>query len=880
MTPLTLQPGSVARSSFASLLGLLHWDATPATGAAGVSSPGNGDPKTQDAVATAGVPFWVARMNETVLGGLMGRGIDPKSFRWLMALERLEVADGRVLADGFCGVTPTDGGTLHVCVHRKGEGFYYAGMPASEVATRLHEEAGGLRCVLEFPVATGLRAGRSPALEPTVLAGFTAEWLEFWRPAVNAALGRQENEALALGEATTLTPADGALGLRPVGSGSGRVVFFGPTATAGDDLRFLPALLHDVADATTLAAWSAAGNDRTLEFLHRDPQGMPAIVRLREHVPTDGSASLERWLPALRFGPIPRADTALSEALHQQGRFELLWEGETQPSRRLLSRAGETLAVENPGGAAESDNPPQVVFERGGFVQGRYALAQTADGRCARLTLADPHALDALPRFATSAARLEPWSDGTLGCGVLLQIPAAATPDPFPARFSLSKTHFSVGPLREQELRADDKLTIREAAAPGFSVVELEPGGSSPTGGTAPPPPPPPASLRVTLSLPTALAYRLWEEWDIAHTQAALAKSSVGGYYREFNEVKKYNLLVILFSEIVLLNHALNRDISMEEMIARLEEVGAEALAQDKALRETVVAKILALVEMLPGIKQKLELMASLYPYYWLHQESAWLEAAFGAKTAAGLQDSLRKRTVPLVRRQVRTVQANLGRALAEIEAAARPIDGLLSRNEIRKSWSARARKYVPIGVQGASALAMVTLTHGAYGWTGLGTFLASGVLGNLFEGLTQDAESVHQIGRAAQSIFPWWRVFMRALVTTQFEFSQFIDDENLLAMKRDRALLDKTTGNGNKEAATGRLVAALRERIIEERRNRFAEVLAGSGVRLANVVSDLQQTIQNEAPQDVAEFIQMLQPGRSEKNEPSHANRPTRDTP
>jgi hypothetical protein len=51
---------------------------------------------------------------------------------------------------------------------------------------------------------------------------------------------------------------------------------------------------------------------------------------------------------------------------------------------------------------------------------------------------------------------------------------------------------------------------------------------------------------------------------------------------------------------------------------------------------------------------------------------------------------------------------------------------------------------------------------------------------------------STNQIGRAAQNILPWWRVFLQALVTTQFEFGQFVDDENLVAMKRDRALLDK----------------------------------------------------------------------------------------
>lgn len=96
------------------------------------------------------------------------------------------------------------------------------------------------------------------------------------------------------------------------------------------------------------------------------------------------------------------------------------------------------------------------------------------------------------------------------------------------------------------------------------------------------------------------------------------------------------------------------------------------------------------------------------------------VKAAFGPETVAGQEAGLRKRCVPLVRREVRTVQGNLARALGEIESAARPIDALLSRREVRQTWTAQARRYMPLAAQGGSALAMVVLSHGTMGWSGI----------------------------------------------------------------------------------------------------------------------------------------------------------------
>lgn len=837
--PLTVQPGSEARSTFAEFLTLLHLDAV-LPGAA--PAPPGAAPKT-------GIDFWTPKMGETIIGGLLGRKIEPKHFDWLMPLEHLELVDNRSVANGYCGVTKD--GKFHVCFHRAGEGFYYAGMPADAVMPRaqiapnaLHLSPDKLVFSLNFPAASGLRTATSPELTADLLDGLTGAWLTFWRPAINSAWGKAGKD-LALGRLAECLPEEESFGMynRFI---QDAVVCFRP-GKAGLEIFPPPDF-----DGATFREWSTG--DGVLEMLYRKPGAIPTLWRLIEHVPAGGNAVLATWAATQNFGAATRSQKPLSDWMRGLGCFYLLWEGEQEaedPDFQLCSIAGETIALESLDGDGE-----RIVFERGGFVVGTHALAATAAGRCARLTLATAEEFDALPKFAPAAERWGAWTDGGIGCGVFVQ-PEEEESAPLPAKLTLSPQKFSVGPFQSVPLRNTDSL-VHDDYLHGIDSLALQPGASTP-GQPAP---------KVTILLPTEQAFRVWEEWDVAHAQADLINANVGGFYRGFNEAKKLNLLAVLFSDVVMLNQALNKGTTMEATIEKLEEAGPEALAKDTELRNAVVSKILALVQTLPGIKQKLEMMASMYPYYWVRQEMDWLTTAFGREIAAPLEPILQKRAIPLVRQQVRTIQGNLGRSLAEIEAAARPVDGLLSRNELRKGWKAKARKYLPIGVQGASAIAMIALSHGTYGWTGLATFLASGVAGNVFEGMTQDAESVNQIGRAAQTIFPWWRVFLGALVTTQFEFSQFVDEENQLAMKRDRALLDKVPEAG-KKAATARLVAALRTRIIEERRNRFSELLAGSGVRLLSVVDDLEKTIKKSARQDVDEFIAMLRFDRHDQHKP-----------
>ena len=86
------------------------------------------------------------------------------------------------------------------------------------------------------------------------------------------------------------------------------------------------------------------------------------------------------------------------------------------------------------------------------------------------------------------------------------------------------------------------------------------------------------------------------------------------------------------------------------------------------------------------------------------------------------------------------------------------------------------------------------------------------------------------------------------------FESAEFVDGENERAMKRDREMLNAVPAE--KRAATlGKLQAELRRRIVNERKNRFAEVLAGSGIRYQNLLDDLDNAAEKGIRESINEF-------------------------
>jgi hypothetical protein len=291
------------------------------------------------------------------------------------------------------------------------------------------------------------------------------------------------------------------------------------------------------------------------------------------------------------------------------------------------------------------------------------------------------------------------------------------------------------------------------------------------------------------------------------------------------------------------------------------DDSGIDGKISDQAFAQIVVEKILLLTVAVPRIKQKFEIMASVYPYYLADQEVQWIAELRGRQLDPREIIDLRRRMVRRVRSQIRAVQSNLSRPLLEIEAAARPVDALLSREKMQGNWLAKLGSYVPMTLQGVFAVGLFAANPAnPLAWNLLAGFLGTGVIRQISAAIAKDSERVNQISRAALTILPWWQVFMRTFTVNLYETSMFIDEDNTAAMKRDRALVDKVPADRRNETIT-RLAGALRRQIVKERRNRFQEVFEGSRIRTAHVVSGIEALITVDLEHDIDAFIRRLDP-------------------
>ena len=355
-------------------------------------------------------------------------------------------------------------------------------------------------------------------------------------------------------------------------------------------------------------------------------------------------------------------------------------------------------------------------------------------------------------------------------------------------------------------------------------------------------------------------------EYEMRRLDAQMSKASVADLYRMYNEGRKSDLLMALFLDILLLNRKLNEieDLyPMDDLVDYLETKGAIVFTKDEEMKTSMVSKILVLTMMLPQLKQKFEALATMYPYFWIDRETRWLKDAFGVDATTKPLATEFRRLVPLIRREVRTVQANTQRTLSEMEASARSLDAVLARQETHDQWQAKVRKFVPIGMQGLFAGGLIFFSGGTNpaAWNMLGNFFASGVLGNLCGIMLQDMEAMTQIQRVANSLFPWWKVFMQASVVSIYEAAQFVDTQNVAAMERDKTLLDAVK-DADRPAAIERLKKTLRERITANKKSLLTEKLAGNTVSIKQIASDIDDAVGENMERQIALYVRDMDPG------------------
>lgn len=351
--------------------------------------------------------------------------------------------------------------------------------------------------------------------------------------------------------------------------------------------------------------------------------------------------------------------------------------------------------------------------------------------------------------------------------------------------------------------------------------------------------------------------------------------ASLPDLFHEYNELRKEEYLFVLFADLILLDRKLQEGIGISDLVRKLTTLGGVEFAENKILSEATIAKVLVLTEGIRLTKQKLEMLVSLYPYYWIQQDASRLAAAYGKSLPPGLLETKRKRLVPRIRQDIRSVQGTILRSLAEIEGGARQLEGLQAKEEIQKHWSSQAMRWGPSIIQGGLALGFLLAPVPGSQIAGVRMLAGSiGVqaAGRLFSFFQQDKESAALVKRTAEAIFPWWDIFQHSLPVAIFEAGQFLDDMQAESMKQEKEIIEKLSPE-RKPAALQQLRNVLQEGIRQSHERRASAFVLGGDIRLTDVIQEIRLTTGPDLRRLLQDFSSRLTLG-SEKKEYAHDGR------
>ncbi|MFW6020304.1 MAG: hypothetical protein ACOCPM_06955 [Bacteroidales bacterium] len=323
---------------------------------------------------------------------------------------------------------------------------------------------------------------------------------------------------------------------------------------------------------------------------------------------------------------------------------------------------------------------------------------------------------------------------------------------------------------------------------------------------------------------------------------------SAADLYYAYNDLKKYNLLTGIFSDVILLNRELNLDKSMKDLAKQLGHIDANQLFEDKKLYAITQKKILMLSMLLPKIKQNFEYLASYYPYYHLKNEIDLMAGAFGNAVAQKMLPGERKRIIPSARGNIRSVQSKIQIIISEIERAVYPIEQLLSKEDLRNTISNKILKYFPHGGQ-AVLIGTLVVTGSATGGVGLiAGMLGIRTLNDILNYFKNDRETAAQIKKAFEKVYPWWQLLEDTIPVALFEAAEAIEEDNNHSVNRDSEILNQFPKEKQTEM-TDKMKNVLHQKIQEGTESKFAEILEGSGIRFESLISEIETVIDDKLP-------------------------------
>jgi hypothetical protein len=121
-----------------------------------------------------------------------------------------------------------------------------------------------------------------------------------------------------------------------------------------------------------------------------------------------------------------------------------------------------------------------------------------------------------------------------------------------------------------------------------------------------------------------------------------------------------------------------------------------------------------------------------------------------------------------------------------------------------------------------------------------------------------KNPEAAAQVQRAADAIFPWWKIFMKTLAVAIYESQECAAEWNTAAMKRDKQLLEALPA-AVRPAAIKNMQRQLRERIVAEKAWQCSAFSGGAGIRVCDLMQDLEQAGGDDMKKSIHAFANNL---------------------
>ena len=365
------------------------------------------------------------------------------------------------------------------------------------------------------------------------------------------------------------------------------------------------------------------------------------------------------------------------------------------------------------------------------------------------------------------------------------------------------------------------------------------------------------SSNSIRLIGPVSYSYSALKELEVNKAKSVASNSSLPELYKQYNYVKKQNLLIGLFSDIILLNQELDIEISMDKLVEELEKISIEEFYNNKKLFQQTTKKLLLFSLFLPKIKQNFEYLSSLYPYYQVKNEADIISDAFGPGVATKYIPYERKKIRLTSRKNIRNVQSSMQRIFSEIEKAVYPIEQLFAKEEIQKDLFSKITKYFPQAGQ-ATLIDILVATGAATGGIGiLAGILGIRALGDVLNSSQTNRESAARVKKASKTAFSWWRVLKDNLPVAIYEAGEEIDDENTRCMQRDKRIFDRFPSH--KKQFEDDLKKSLKKRIHKGTDGIFTDIVAGSGIKFRTLATDIETAIEIDMPKKVGNVSETL---------------------